>query len=60
MAGISSFPPYWESQVLQVESDEIVAAVRNNNVPVDYILFDDEGHGFFKKENRIFLKNNPR
>ena len=24
-----------------------------NNVPVEYVLFDDEGHGFVKKENQI-------
>ncbi len=42
-----------DPRVLQVESDEIVAAVKSNNVPVEYILFDDEGHGFVKKENEI-------
>ncbi|WP_067145544.1 S9 family peptidase [Pseudotamlana agarivorans] len=42
-----------DPRVLQVESDEIVKAVRNNNVPVDYVLFADEGHGFRKKENQI-------
>jgi len=40
-------------RVLQVESDEIVAAVKKNNVPVEYIIFPDEGHGFRKKENEI-------
>ncbi|MEM1320358.1 MAG: alpha/beta fold hydrolase [Bacteroidota bacterium] len=42
-----------DPRVLQVESDEIVAAVKEKKVPVDYILFDDEGHGFVKKENQI-------
>jgi len=42
-----------DPRVLQVESDEIVAAVRNNGVPVEYVVFDDEGHGFRKKENTI-------
>jgi dipeptidyl aminopeptidase/acylaminoacyl peptidase len=42
-----------DPRVLQVESDEIVEAVRNNGVPVEYVLFDDEGHGFIKKENEI-------
>ncbi len=42
-----------DPRVLQVESDEIVEAVRKNNVPVDYVLFEDEGHGFVKKENQI-------
>lgn len=40
-------------RVLQVESDEIVAAMKKNNVPVEYIVFPDEGHGFRKKENQI-------
>ncbi len=40
-------------RVLQVESDEIVDAVRANGVPVEYVLFDDEGHGFRKKENEL-------
>ncbi len=42
-----------DPRVLQVESDEIVAAVKENNVPVEYIVFPDEGHGFIKKENEI-------
>ena len=42
-----------DPRVLKVESDEIVEAVRANGVPVEYVLFDDEGHGFSKKENRI-------
>lgn len=42
-----------DPRVLQVESDEIVAGVRRNNVPVEYVLFEDEGHGFVKKENQI-------
>ena len=42
-----------DPRVLQVESDEIVAGVRKNGVPVEYVLFPDEGHGFIKKENQI-------
>ncbi|HEX2138644.1 MAG TPA: S9 family peptidase [Woeseiaceae bacterium] len=42
-----------DPRVLQVESDEIVEAVRANDVPVEYVLFPDEGHGFTKRENRI-------
>ena len=60
-----------DPRVLQVESDEIVAGVRSNGVPVEYVLFEDEGHGFVKKENQIeaygkilefldvYLKENP-
>lgn len=42
-----------DPRVLQVESDELVAAVRANNVPVEYVVFPDEGHGFLRKENRV-------
>jgi dipeptidyl aminopeptidase/acylaminoacyl peptidase len=42
-----------DPRVLQIESDEIVEAVKKNNVPVEYIVFPDEGHGFIKKENEI-------
>jgi len=42
-----------DPRVLQVESDEIVEAVKANQVPVKYIVFPDEGHGFVKKENEI-------
>jgi dipeptidyl aminopeptidase/acylaminoacyl peptidase len=42
-----------DPRVLKVESDEIVAAAKKNGVPVEYIVFPDEGHGFVKKENEI-------
>jgi dipeptidyl aminopeptidase/acylaminoacyl peptidase len=42
-----------DPRVLQVESDEIVEAARANGVPVEYIVFEDEGHGFIKKENQL-------
>ncbi len=42
-----------DPRVLKVESDEIVEAVRANGVPVEYIVFEDEGHGFQKKENQL-------
>jgi dipeptidyl aminopeptidase/acylaminoacyl peptidase len=42
-----------DPRVLQVESDEIVEAIKANNVPVEYVVFPDEGHGFVKKENEI-------
>jgi dipeptidyl aminopeptidase/acylaminoacyl peptidase len=42
-----------DPRVLQVESDEMVAAIRAQDVPVEYVLFPDEGHGFLKRENRI-------
>ena len=42
-----------DPRVLKVESDEIVEGVKKNGVPVEYVLFEDEGHGFVKKENQI-------
>ena len=42
-----------DPRVLQIESDEMVAAVRRNNVHVEYIVFPDEGHGFRNRENEI-------
>ncbi|SFL27359.1 S9 family peptidase [Lysobacter sp. cf310] len=42
-----------DPRVIKPESDEIVAAVRKNGVPVEYVVFDDEGHGFSKKKNQI-------
>lgn len=42
-----------DPRVLKVESDDIVERVRENGVPVEYVVFDDEGHGFSKRENRI-------
>ncbi len=42
-----------DPRVLKVESDEIVEAVKKNGIPVEYIVFEDEGHGFVKKENEI-------
>jgi dipeptidyl aminopeptidase/acylaminoacyl peptidase len=42
-----------DPRVLKVESDEIVEGARKNGVTVEYVLFEDEGHGFVKKENNI-------
>ncbi|MEO5684285.1 MAG: S9 family peptidase [Chitinophagaceae bacterium] len=40
-------------RVLKAESDEIVDGVKKNGVPVEYVTYADEGHGFVKKENQI-------
>ncbi len=40
-------------RVLKIESDEIVEGVKKNGVPVEYVVFPDEGHGFVKRENQI-------
>ena len=42
-----------DPRVLQVESDELVANIRANGVSVDYLVLEDEGHGFSKRGNRI-------
>jgi dipeptidyl aminopeptidase/acylaminoacyl peptidase len=42
-----------DPRVIKAESDEIVAAVKENGVPVEYVLFEDEGHGFSKEANQI-------
>jgi dipeptidyl aminopeptidase/acylaminoacyl peptidase len=42
-----------DPRVIKPESDDIVAAVQKNEVPVEYVVFDDEGHGFSKKKNQI-------
>jgi dipeptidyl aminopeptidase/acylaminoacyl peptidase len=42
-------------RVVQAESDNIVAPLRERGVPVEYIVADDEGHGFENPENQILL-----
>ena len=42
-----------DPRVLQIESDEIVEELIKNDIPVEYVVFEDEGHGFRKKENQI-------
>ncbi|HWH14576.1 MAG TPA: S9 family peptidase [Miltoncostaeaceae bacterium] len=42
-----------DPRVTQRESDQIVAALRARGVDVEYIVKDDEGHGFVKPENRM-------
>jgi dipeptidyl aminopeptidase/acylaminoacyl peptidase len=42
-----------DPRVKQAESDQIVAAMREKNLPVEYLVFPDEGHGFARPENRL-------
>ncbi|PSP84180.1 S9 family peptidase [Halobacteriales archaeon QS_1_68_17] len=35
------------------EAEQIAERVRENGVPVELLVFDDEGHGIAKRENRI-------
>ncbi|HOU66239.1 MAG TPA: S9 family peptidase, partial [Thermomonas sp.] len=40
-----------DPRVKQPESDQIVKAMQEKNIPVTYVLFPDEGHGFQRPEN---------
>ena len=42
-----------DPRVLKIESDEIVEGIKANGITVEYVVFDDEGHGLRKKENEI-------
>lgn len=42
-----------DPRVKQAESDQIVSAMDARGIPVTYVLFPDEGHGFARPENRL-------
>ena len=42
-----------DPRVTQPESDQIVSAMKAAGIPVTYVLFPDEGHGFAKPTNNI-------
>ena len=42
-----------DPRVLQIESDEMVQEARDAGAYVEYVLFEDAGHGFIKKEQQI-------
>jgi dipeptidyl aminopeptidase/acylaminoacyl peptidase len=42
-----------DPRVKQAESDQIVEAMRASGLPVTYVLFPDEGHGFARPENNL-------
>lgn len=42
-----------DPRVKQNESDQIVQAMQEKGIPVTYVLYPDEGHGFARPENRI-------
>ncbi len=42
-----------DPRVKQAESDQIVTAMKAKRLPVSYVLYPDEGHGFQRPENRI-------
>lgn len=35
------------------EAEQIVAALKQRGVPVEYLRFEDEGHGLMKRHNRL-------
>lgn len=42
-----------DPRVQQSEADQIVEVLKNNEVEHKYLLFEDEGHGFLRPENRL-------
>jgi dipeptidyl aminopeptidase/acylaminoacyl peptidase len=42
-----------DTNVPVIEAEQTVESLKNRNVPVEYILFPDEGHGWRKTPNRI-------
>ncbi len=42
-----------DPRVKQSESDQIVSAMEKHGIPVTYVVFPDEGHGFARPENNI-------
>jgi dipeptidyl aminopeptidase/acylaminoacyl peptidase len=42
-----------DPRVTKIEADQIVEAARKNGKDVMYLLFEDEGHGFARPENRV-------
>lgn len=42
-----------DPRVKQAESDQIVASMQQKNIPVTYVLYPDEGHGFARPANNL-------
>lgn len=42
-----------DPRVKQAESDQIATALRGHGIPVGYVIYDDEGHGLARPENRL-------
>jgi dipeptidyl aminopeptidase/acylaminoacyl peptidase len=42
-----------DPRVKQSEADQIVEAMQKKNIPVTYVLYSDEGHGFHRPENNM-------
>jgi dipeptidyl aminopeptidase/acylaminoacyl peptidase len=42
-----------DPRVKRAESDQIVEAMKSKGIPVTYVVYSDEGHGFIRPENRL-------
>jgi dipeptidyl aminopeptidase/acylaminoacyl peptidase len=42
-----------DPRVVKAESDQLVERIRAKGGSVDYLVFEDEGHGFLKRENQV-------
>jgi dipeptidyl aminopeptidase/acylaminoacyl peptidase len=42
-----------DPRVKQAESEQFVAAMKDKGIDYEYLLFEDEGHGFARPENRL-------
>lgn len=42
-----------DTNVPVIEAEQVVQRLEKQGIPVKYVLFPDEGHGFYKESNRI-------
>jgi dipeptidyl aminopeptidase/acylaminoacyl peptidase len=42
-----------DPRVVKAESDQFVEAMRANGLDVEYVVYEDEGHGFARPANRL-------
>jgi dipeptidyl aminopeptidase/acylaminoacyl peptidase len=42
-----------DTNVPVIEAEQVVESLQQRGVPLEYVLFPDEGHGFNKTPNRI-------
>ena len=42
-----------DTNVPVIEAEQVVESLKSRNIPVEYVLFPDEGHGFRKTSNRV-------
>jgi dipeptidyl aminopeptidase/acylaminoacyl peptidase len=44
-----------DPRVVKAESDQIVESLKEQGTEVEYLVFEDEGHGFSKKANEVLV-----